>query len=286
MTLPDRVDWWLEKAVAWLDARRLGTPSRLISYLTVAGIPTWLTFVDAPSRWLLLPFFLATGLAWVLQHYHVGSMARRITRRFGGATADFAGAIEDLAHAVKKAGRGRMSEDQVKILCVGLLHRIRDLAAVALGVTDVPKLRATLSVPVMDEEGNVHALRTWCYDATHSQRNYSRVELYEDGEPRIGAPSAFCAGIDGYSIIPDIGSVSGVLNPHRLAYRSIVSFSLPMVGSGGKPLAVVNLDADVERFFDDEVVFALVRPHVGPVLATLALVLTLRRKEGGYDFPV
>ena len=285
MSLPDSVDRWLESLVGWLDARRAGTPLRVISYLIVGAIPTGIVWIDDPSPWWLLPFLLALGATWILQHYHMGSIASRLTRRFGGVSATFAGAIEDLAHMVKHANRRALTDEQVRSECIALLHRIRDFAAVSLGVDDHPKLRATLAVPIADEDGVIRTLRTWCYDSTHSTRNYSSIDVYNaDGTPRAGSPAAYHSGIDGFSIIPDVAEMRG-RKPARLPYRSVASFSVPMVGSNGKPLAVVNIDASVPRFFDTEVVGARVRPHIGPVLAAIGLVLTLRRKEGGYGFP-
>lgn len=88
-----------------------------------------------------------------------------------------------------------------------------------------------------------------------------------------GAPKAYLTR--SIQIIPDVRTIRGI--------ESVVSIP---VGSGpdGKALAVLNLDARQEDFFQlDDVVTKLI-PMIQPSVSTLALVIALRRKGEPYGF--
>lgn len=287
----------LERAVGWLDRSFLGTFLRALCALAIAWIPTAQEFADAKEpaslvriatffadpRWLIGFFIALTGLA-VLSHYQQGTPARRLIRSLASINGSFAGTLETLGSKIESAHRRRLDDNQCENLCTALLHRIRDYTAVALEVSDSSKLRATLAVPVHDANGNIEALRVWCYDEPYLVRGYTRIPIMVDGEVAPGAPAAFSHG--DVQIIKNIRDVPGPPSNTARTYESVLCFPVPARDGNGKPLAVVSIDADEPDFFAADRVASDVRPLISPVLSAIGLVLLSRQKKGQpYAFP-
>jgi hypothetical protein len=271
--------------VGWLDSHRLGPVLRLLCGLVVAGLPTAQSFQLIASRWWLVLFFAAAILLVPLQHYHHGAPLTRVTRRLAEVNGAFAGTIDLLRQKLSTARSRKLDNTQCELLCMALLHRIRDYTAVALTVADRPKLRATLSVPVATgPAGAVDALRVWCYDQPPEQHGFTMLPLRPRGAALVGSPAAYESGR--MQIIVDLHALHWLdtEGERRRPYRSIVSIPVPARGANGKPIAVVNLDADEPDFFQPEAVVTRVLPFVTPVVNAIGLVLSLR-KEVDYEFP-
>ena len=279
-----RLDRRTEQVVAWLDARYLGSVLRIVFGLVIAGLPTAQSFDLITSKWWLLPFFGCAILLIPLHHYHNGSPLTRVTRQLAEVNGAFAGTIELLRQKLSGPKTRKLDNSQCELLCVALLHRIRDYTAIALNVTDKPKLRATLSVPVATGSGSIDALRVWCYDRPPERHGYTTLPLRHAGEVVPGSPAAYESG--DMQIIVDLHALPALHSAaeRKRPYRSIVSIPVPARGADGRPLAVVNLDADEPDFFQPEAVLRSVRPFIAPAVNAIGLVLLLR-KGGDYVFP-
>lgn len=269
----------------WLDAHRLGPVLRLLCGLVVVGLPTAQSFHLVASRLWLAPFFACAVLLIPLQHYQNGSPMTRVTRRLAAVNGAFAGTLDLLRQKLGTARSRKLDNTQCELLCTALLHRIRDYAAVALNVGDRPKLRATLSVPVSTgAAGGIDALRVWCYDQPPEQHGFTTLPLQPRGATLVGSPAAYESGR--MQIIVDLHALHllDTEGERRRPYRSIVSIPVPARGPNGKPVAIVNLDADEPDFFQPETVVTRVLPFITPVVNAIGLVLSLR-KEVDYEFP-
>jgi hypothetical protein len=224
-------------------------------------------------------------LSLPLHHYHRGGTISVLVRQLASVNSSFGGAILEVGRRVVLSRTRRLSDDAAEHLCKEVLQRIRDLTALVLDIRDRPRLRATLSVPVARVRGGpVDALRVWCYDQTHGDRNYTTLPLRTDAGPTPGSPAAYLSGeaqiILDVRAVPDVGA-----RPRRHPYRSIVSIPLAAKGADGMPLGVVNLDAGEPGFFTPEIVAERILPFVSPAVNAIGLVLHLRRTEAPYGFP-
>jgi hypothetical protein len=280
-----RLDRIVEGLVAWLDAHQLGSVLRLLFGLVVVGLPTAQSFHIVDSKWWLGPFFVCAILLVPLQHYHDGSPLTRVTRQLAEVNGAFAGTIELLRQKITAGRTRKLDNTQCELLVAALLHRIRDYAAIALAAGDRAKLRATLSVPIsVGADGGIDALRVWCYDQPPEQHGFSMLPLRSNGTVLAGSPAAYETGstqiIVDVQALPPLHTKEG----HEPSYRSIVSFPVPARAANGKPLAVVNLEAEAPGIFEPEAIVTRVRPFITPVVNAIGLVLSLR-KEGEYEFP-
>lgn len=295
--LSTRVSLTTERIVAWLDRYYLGHLLRGLSAFAIAWIPTaqefsgrrgpeWLMTIVEPfadPRWLIV-FFGAILLLTVLTQYRPGSPVRRLMRSLGSINGSFAGTLESLGSKLETSPRRKLDDNQCENLCTALLHRIRDYTAVALGATDSPRLRATLAVPVFDEEAKVQCLRVWCYDEPHEVRGYTRIPMEIGGKLAPGAPTSYIERVA--TIVDDIREIPGPPSNANRTYRSILCFPVPARDGNGYPLAVVSIDADEAEFFSAQRVASDVRPLISPVLSAIGLVLLSRKKKGQpYGFP-
>lgn len=289
-----RVDRALERSVIWLEDRRWTAPLRFILWVVVFSIPAAQSFaLDAQDcgrlcifrdvRWLLL-FFGAGILLLPLRHYRGGGPMRALMGELARVNGSFAGSLWSLGQK-RQAAQGKLSDGECEALCAALLHRIRDYAAVALEVKERPRLRATLAVPYSTPgSSKIDALRVWCYDETHDDRGYSVLLLRLEGSILPGAPAAYLSHEP--QIIMDIAKVPGPAAQRALPYHAVLSIPLQACGPDGKPLAVVNIDADEPGFFRLEDVVLKVRPLVAPAVNAIGLVLQSRKKKGPYGFPI
>jgi hypothetical protein len=282
----------VSRAMAWLDRRlerlvyrlhawHVARPLRWVSGAAIFLIPIGADFEGIDDfRWV---WGVATaGLVYsVLRAYEGGAPFTRFMLRVGRINGSFAGSLDAFGQKLQSGKQFRINDSQCEHLCAALLHRIKDFTALAYGVGDTPRLRATLAVPV----GNpVDALRIWCYDETHQDRGHTRLPLEVNGVLAPGAPAAYYSGQ--LQVISDVGEVPGPATARALPYRSILSIPVAAVGPDGRPLAVVNIDADVENFFEIQDVVIRVMPLVSPVVNMIGLVLLSRRQGAPYVFPV
>ena len=274
-----------ERIVRWFEDRSLGTAGRVTSFLVVSAIPTLQSFRLIESKWWIAPWSVALLLWFLLEHYRHGATLTRVMRGIGDINSSFGGSLDTIARKIP-AANGSLTEEGSQAACVSLLHRIRDFAAFAYQVGPMPHLRATLAVPILGGSGAIDALRVWAYDEPHGNRGFTRIPLFDNhGSPLGGAPAAFLTC--DIQIVEDIHRMTGgfLIGAAQRPYRSILSIPLSMRGADGRPLAVVNIDADAANFFDPETVLDRVMPLIAPVLNAIALTLRLRQPGAVYDFP-
>jgi hypothetical protein len=291
-----RLDRGAARTVLWLDEHLyLGSVLRVFNAVLIAIIPTAQAYSDtartdwvgkliktfADPRWLGV-FFLAVIVLFPLQHYHGGAPRRRLLASLARVNGSFAGSLLSFGQKTDATAKRKLDDSQCETLCAGLLHRIRDLTAIATGVESTPRLRATLAVPYSTLPGGVvDALRVWCYDETHGDRGFTTIPLVMNGSVAPGAPAAYLSGEA--QVISDINLVPGA---GTRPYRSILSLPLATRSDDGRPLAVVSIDADEPNFFDRKDVVEDVRPLISPVVTAIGLVLLARQKKGQpYVFP-
>lgn len=288
-----RADRAAGRVVQWLDEHYLGPILRVTSALIITLLPAaqaysgttrsgWLADVVrrfSNPAWLIL-FFAALVTLVPLQHYHGGSVRRRLMLALARVNGSFAGSLLSFGHKFDATKHRKLDDAQCEALCAALLHRIRDLAAIALGVEATPRLRATLAVPYSTTGTEIDAMRVWCYDETHGDRGFTVIPMVLNGDIAPGAPAAYIT--KEFQVISDIRRVP-VAGPRP--YRSILSLPLSVNGPDGKPLAVVSIDADEPNFFDDFDVAQEIRPLVSPAVTAIGLVLLSRRTKGPYVFP-
>lgn len=229
-------------------------------------------------------WILASATAFLLtiplQHYHGGSPRRRLLADLARVNGSFAGSLLSFGHKFDATTKRKLDDSQCESLCAALLHRIRDLTAIALEAEKRPRLRATLAVPYSTTGAEVDSLRVWCYDETHVDRGFTIIPTVLNAAVAPGAPAAYFSRES--QVISDVHKVPGA--GHR-AYRSILSIPLPLNGLDGRPLAVVSIDASEPNFFDDSEVVQAIRPLVSPAVNAIGLVLLSRRTKGPYVFP-
>jgi hypothetical protein len=219
-----------------------------------------------------------------MERYRGGSPRTRLIHRLGRAGGAFAGALEMYGSKTQAVKSRRVNNEQAEHLCEELLRRVRSYARIGLGISgDHPRLRVTLAVPfaLVVDGAPVDALKIWCYDDTHDDRGYTVLPLYVNGALAPGAPAAYCSRE--VQIIKDVREVPGPATARVRPYRSIVSIPLSAV-ENGRPLAVVNIDADVPNFFTPKNVMGRVVPMVAPVVNAIGLVLQSRNRGVPYDF--
>jgi hypothetical protein len=282
-----RLDRLIVPAVLWLDERRVLGWMRAGLALVLFAIPAAADFaVVTNRRWYALALVCAALFA-LLELYQTrldGSALDRVMRRITHIQGSFAGGLDSVRSELLRSRGRKLGHDQCRYLATGVLHRIRDFAAVALRVGDHPRLRATLLVPLKDERGEVDALRVWAYDESHGDRGNTRIPLYLDGAVVPGAPRAYLLG--SVDFLGDVREVEGLPSIRLRPYRSIVSFPLDVRDSEtGGPLAVVSIDADVAGFFDPVTTMEKLHPLIAPALNTLGLLLALRNRGLPYVFP-
>jgi hypothetical protein len=277
----------VESKVAWLDSHR-GTAGTLrwVTSIGTVAIPTVKEFQVITSAWWLFPWFACLALLVPLEFHRHGTSIRQLIGRIGKINGSFGGALDGVTNKIPLQS-GCLSEEGSEMETRGLLHRIRDYTAVALGVETKPVLRATIAVPIIARPGDPpRALRIWAYDEPHQTRGYTTLPLYDAyGEMLPGAPSAYLLG--SLWIIHDVRTLKlgTTLSVANRPYRSILSVPLSARDADGRPLAVVNVDADEPNFFDPESVVDRVMPLVAPVINAIGLVLRLRLQGVPYDFP-
>lgn len=213
----------------------------------------------------------------VLVRFRRGSALRALLDTFSTANGEYAGQLDTILMRLRRSPDRTFSENASKTLCTGLLGRLRDFAAIALGGREGEKLRVTLAVPLTDEQGTVKAVRVWAYDRPYPERRWTLLPL-----GLVGAPRAFELG--SIEIIPDIHRVAGIKEPEQRPYRSVVSIPVKAGGPEGATLAVISLDSRVPDFFHRDTVVQKLVPIAQPLVNTIALVLALRRPGEAYEF--
>jgi hypothetical protein len=207
--------------------------------------------------------------------YRRGSALYQLLGKVRRVNTSFAGNLDDVLLAVLRSRQAGLSEETSHRLCVGLLHRLRHFAELALSTGE--PLRATLAVPLVDEHNRPVALRVWCYDEPYHDRRWTRLDITLEG-----ASAAFRTG--DVKIITDIRHVAGIDRPEHRPYKSVVSIPVRAGGPNGATLAVVSIDAKDPEVFREEDVLEKLIPMIQPVVNTLAVVLALRQPGAAYEF--
>ena len=213
----------------------------------------------------------------VLVQFRRGSALRTLMTSFRRASGEYAGQLDTIIMRLKARPSRTFSESDCKTLCVGLLSRLHDFAEVSLGDEAHGKLRATLAVPLENEQSKPYAVRVWAYDRPYPERRWTRLPF-----GLVGAPRAFELGR--VEIIPDLHLVTGISHANDRPYRSVVSIPVKAGGPDGATLAVVSLDCMAPNFFQKERVKQELVPIVQHLVNTIALVLTLRKPGEPYEF--
>lgn len=276
---------WAQDIVVWLDTRGLGMPLRRVLPIPAATLPVLqgAGWVD-PKSWgmgvLITLWATCAGLLYVLEHFKEIAALQVLTRKLADINGSFAGGLETLMHHFA-GGNHQLGEDESHALCAGLLHRIRDFAAAALGVVDHPRLRATLAVPIFAANAApgdtpLH-LRVWCYDQTHQDRYWTVLEMNWPG-----APAAYLSG--DVQIINNINEHRDLTGLNKRRFQSVVSIPVASAHDTGQPLAIVSIDADEECFFEIASFLTTVSPFVQPAVKAIGLVLQARRQGTQYAF--
>ncbi|HEV3050858.1 MAG TPA: hypothetical protein VGX50_11135 [Longimicrobium sp.] len=291
-----KADRALERGVAVLDRWHIAPALRGLCAVSIAVIPAAQAYAEATGpRWLvpilqhfgspvwLIPLFVSLALLVPLTHYRQGGLRKRLLRQLAYINGSFAGSLLSFNEKINAINKRNLDENQCEALCASLLHRIRDYTAFALDAGPECRLRANLAVPYSATGADTDSLRVWCYDEPHSDRGWTVVPLEMNGKVAPGSPAAYCTGA--VQIIDDITLVPGPASARVLPYRSVLSIPLDAKGADGKPLAVINIDADEPRFFDAQRVSDEVRPLVSPVITAIGLVLSSRKKGHPYGFP-
>lgn len=278
----------LKSAVLWMDQRRLLGLTRFILAVLLFAIPAAADFSVLTAWGWWIGAVACAIIFGVLEFYQArldGTTLDRVTNRIAAIQGAFAGGLNDIRSAVIESRGRRLSHEQCRSLCVGFLHGVRDYAAAAFQVASRPHLRATLLVPVQDPAtGQVVALKVWAYHESPLGRRNTEVPLRVNGIVVPGAPRAYVRReVDFITDVHDVTEVPG--SPQR-PYRAIVSFPLDASDpTTGDPLAVVCIDADEPGFFDGETTLGKPYPLIAPALNALGLVLALRNRGRGYEFP-
>jgi GAF domain-containing protein len=223
--------------------------------------------------WLLL--FVALEVS----NLYLQGLARdSTTKAVDNVHGSFAGSIDSLTQQIMQSPTRCLSEEASKMLCIGLLARIRNFAQHRLVSTDGNRLRVTLTVPIAENapgDPKITALRTWCYDEPYQDRRWTRLRL-----DLQGAPKAYATGT--IQVIDDLLTLAERADEHERPYRSIASLPVKAGGPSGKTLAVVNIDSTLPSFFNVERVKHLL-PIISPAINVIALVI-LTRDEAAYAF--
>jgi hypothetical protein len=226
---------------------------------------------------LLVALFISTfGILYVLEHYKDKAAVTLLIRNFAEVNSAFGGSLASFSRELTEHG-GVLDEGECRYLCAGLLHRIRDYTATSLGVTNEPRLRATLAVPLFDANGAATCMRVWCYDSTHGDRHWTKMQM-----DWPGAPEAFRTAE--IRIIKDVNTLRPITKLPKRAFRSVVCIPIESGKDGGEPLAVVNIDANRIGYFDPEAFLTAVHPFVVPALQAIGLVLQCRKPGTAYEF--
>lgn len=274
----------IEASVRWVEEHGLSTLSRWGAVFLVSAIPTLQNFGLVSNRLWLLPWGTAVLTLLVLDHHRHGATLIRLIRGVGFINSSFGGSFDTISDKIPADG-GCLTEEGSQSACIGFLHRIRDYTAFALRVKGKPRLRATLAVPVINA-GSVQSLRIWAYDEPHADRGFTTIPLYDaQGQPLGGAPAAYLS--QDVHIVEDIHRMRGghLVSASQRPYRSILSIPLSAKGMDGRPLAVINIDADEPNFFEPETVLDRVIPLLAPVVNAMGLVLRMRQQGVDYGFP-
>jgi hypothetical protein len=216
-------------------------------------------------------------LELIIVRFRRGSALRTLLERFSTANGEYAGQLDTILVRLSRSPNRAFSENASKTLCTGLLSRLRDFSEIAFAIEGEGKLRATLAVPLRDEQDMVTAVRVWAYDRPYRERRWTMLSL-----GLVGAPRAFELGR--IEIIPDIRRVAGIKDADQRPYRSVVSIPVKAGGPDGATLAVVSLDSKEPDFFQRERVVQNLVPMAQPLVNTIALVLALRRPGEPYEF--
>lgn len=226
-----------------------------VAHGTVFRLPAWLL-------WAWVGLVVAQVVANVHER---GAVLQAFGRRLAVINGSLYGDIDTITTALVRAPNRRLSEQQAHGVCVGLLQRIRQFAALTLAPIGDVRLRTTLAVPLFDENDLPVAIRVWCYDEPYDDRRWSIIPL---GLP--GGPTAFAECR--MEIVDDLPAISGIGELANRNFRSILSIPVTVGGIAGTPLAVMSIDASAPKYFTPERVDRLF-PLVRPVVASLALVL-------------
>lgn len=294
---------WIDDSMAdgvwWLDEHwHLGSTLRFICGTVMLGIPVLQSFSNAAGPGWLLPFlkpfgsplwlllfFPAAGALVLLNHYREGGARRRMLNSINRIAGPFSGGLDDFAQALAARQDRLLREGDSKTFCSGLLRGVSEAAKFALEAEDGPKIRATLAVPYASRgDGQIDAVRVWCYDDTHKDRHYTVIPLEIDGKLAPGAPAAYVG--DAFQVIHDIRKVPGPAAQSSRPYVSVASIPVPAKGTDRKPLAIISIDADEPNFFSRPSVYSDLDPLVAPLASAIGLVLSSREGKGGsYEFP-
>ena len=226
---------------------------------------------------LLVAFLLVFGLQTALEFFKESSALAMLTTKFAEINSAFGGSIASLANDLGTSCQ-QLDEGECRYLCAGLLHRIRDYAAAALAVTSVPRLRATLAVPLFENESTTPTyLRVWCYDSTHADRHWTRLELHWPG-----APAAFTSRE--VQVIRDVNELRTITQLPTRQFRSVICIPVSPTDEKTQPLAIVNIDADSAGYFNLRTFLTTVNPWIAAAIQLIGMVLKSRKEGVAYEF--
>lgn len=269
----------LSRWILWLDRKGAGAILRRVLPWLVAVVPILqgTGLIHGWYIWALVgAFLLAYGLQSALEAFRETSALALLMERFAEINGALGGSIASLANDLR-SGCQVLDESECRYLCAGLLHRIRDFTVAALPGASTPRFRATLAVPLLSRGvDEPEALRVWCYDSTHPDRQWTRLAMDWPGAPHAYRTREV-------QIIPDVNALRQFtqLTPRR--YRSIICIPISPAADV-PPVAVLNIDADAVGYFDSTLFLSHVNPLIIPAVQLIGMVL-LSRKEGiAYEF--
>jgi hypothetical protein len=258
--------------------------------VVVAAIPVFMGVVAImPQYQLLYPerWFFAWILSYALKEgstvYKRGKRREAEAARFDSIHSSLAASVDRIARELIASPDRRLDIRTAETLIISVLSRIKEYAENVLAGSGAATLRVTLAVPWKDPMmGYRPSLRVWCYDQPYTSSNWTVLPLPLPGEqPLPGSPTAFVNKT--IEIIHDISLIPRP-NKFRGTYKSVLSLPVTSGGSGGEPLAVVNIDSNKKSYFVSTVVDTVVYPKIAPALNLLALIFLLIEPGAKYEF--
>lgn len=255
---------------------RIGTAHLLLLFIIALPVLHAVLRNKVPL-WTLWIWVVLVILLQVVNIYQKGDARDDFERRSAIIQGSFAGNIDTLTSHLSRSESGRLSEAVGKLVCIGLLHRIRQYAALLLDAGVDTRLRATLAVPIIEAAtGNVTHVRVWCYDEPYQDRRWSKIPI-----ALPGSPTAFATGR--IEIIRNLPELPGLAEFGQREYRSVVCIPVMTGGIDGSALGVVNLDAQPAEYFTAQDVERIL-PFIMPMVSCIALVLLKLDSDITFEF--
>lgn len=271
--------WYSRRLTGWAVAlirlvRRIALSP--LSWLAIILVPVLHGLGVAVPPWALWGWVMLIGVNVAANLYDRGAILQAFQRRLGVVAGSLVGNIDNLTTTLLQSSTHRIRAEDAQLICVGLLHRIRELTQLVLAPLVDVRLRATLAVPLFDSYDVPIAVQVWCYDEPYHDRRWSRIPM---GMP--GSPTAFSHRrievINDLHALKDIGELSD------RSFRSILSIPVTVGGPAGTSAAVVSIDASAPHFFTPERIEKLL-PFVMPVVACVALVFVSLDSDARFRF--